>query len=88
MTLYGWIISARGDSARLRLADSVTAVHHGAELLPLGFGGPLIVILGALPPACWAAKARTTTSLPSGKKGRLRTCASGFHYKEWLGPVG
>ncbi|MFD5429506.1 hypothetical protein [Streptomyces sp. NPDC127084] len=49
----------------LRLPDSVIAVYHGAELLPLALGGLLTATLGALPPAGWAARARTATALRS-----------------------
>ncbi|MGW7362240.1 ABC transporter permease [Streptomyces sp. NPDC054841] len=63
VALHGWVIPAMGDSAGLRLPDSVIAVHHGAELLPLALGGLLIATLGALLPAGWAARARTATAL-------------------------
>ncbi|MCX4392636.1 hypothetical protein OG887_33805 [Streptomyces sp. NBC_00053] len=52
-----------GDSVGLRLPDSVIAVYHAAELLPLALGGLLIATLGALLPAGWAAGARTATAL-------------------------
>ncbi|MFE2294932.1 ABC transporter permease [Streptomyces sp. NPDC059452] len=63
VALHGWVVPAMGDSVGLRLPDSVIAVHHGAVLLPLSLGGLLIATLGALPPACWAAGARTSTAL-------------------------
>ncbi|MFP3989915.1 FtsX-like permease family protein [Streptomyces sp. E11-3] len=63
VTLHGWVFPAMGDSAGLRLPDSVIAVYHGAELLPLALGGLLIAALGALLPAGWAARARTATAL-------------------------
>ncbi|WP_329204166.1 FtsX-like permease family protein [Streptomyces sp. NBC_00683] len=63
VTLHGWVLPAMGDSAGLRLPDSVIAVYHGAELLPLALGGLLIATLGALLPAGWAAKSRTATAL-------------------------
>ncbi|MFE9742734.1 ABC transporter permease [Streptomyces sp. NPDC006477] len=63
VTLHGWVFPAMGDSAGLRLPDSVIAVYHAAELLPLAFGGLLIAAVGALPPAGWAARARTATAL-------------------------
>ncbi|MGR3933755.1 hypothetical protein LCH29_12455 [Streptomyces sp. BRA346] len=52
-----------GDSVGLRFPDSVIAVYHAAELLPLALGGLLIATLGALLPAGWAARARTATAL-------------------------
>ncbi|MFD9540778.1 ABC transporter permease [Streptomyces sp. NPDC060022] len=63
VTLHGWVLPAMGDSAGLRLPDSVIAVYHGAELLPLALGGLLIAALGALLPAGWAARSRTATAL-------------------------
>jgi putative ABC transport system permease protein len=63
VTLHGWVLPAMGDSAGLRLPDSVIAVYHAAELLPLALGGLLIATLGALLPAGWAARARTATAL-------------------------
>ncbi|MEV5969305.1 FtsX-like permease family protein [Streptomyces sp. NPDC051921] len=63
VVLHGWVIPAMGDSVGLRLPGSVIAIYHGAELLPLALGGPLIATLGALLPAGWAARARTATAL-------------------------
>ncbi|MFF2898198.1 ABC transporter permease [Streptomyces sp. NPDC057966] len=63
VTLHGLVLPAMGDSVGLRLPDSVIAVYHAAELLPLALGGLLIAVLGALLPAGWAAGARTATAL-------------------------
>ncbi|MFF3327958.1 ABC transporter permease [Streptomyces sp. NPDC002888] len=63
VALHGWVMPAMGDSVGLRLPDSVIAVYHGAELLPLALGGLLIATLGAFLPAGWAARARTATAL-------------------------
>ncbi|WP_069883667.1 ABC transporter permease [Streptomyces luteocolor] len=63
VALHGRVLPAMGDSVGLRLPDSVIAVYHGAELLPLALGGLLIATLGALLPAGWAARARTATAL-------------------------
>ncbi|MEU9201122.1 FtsX-like permease family protein [Streptomyces sp. NPDC048332] len=63
VALHGWILPAMGDSVGLRLPDSVLAVYHGAQLLPLALGGLLIAALGALLPAGWAARSRTATAL-------------------------
>ncbi|MES4905719.1 MULTISPECIES: FtsX-like permease family protein [unclassified Streptomyces] len=63
VALHGWVIPAMGDSVGLRLPDTVLAVYHAAELLPLALGGLLIATLGALLPAGWAARARTATAL-------------------------
>ncbi|MER5257161.1 FtsX-like permease family protein [Streptomyces sp. NPDC002855] len=63
VALHGWVLPAMGDSVGLRLPDSVIAVYHGAQLLPLTLGGLLIATLGALLPAGWAARTRTATAL-------------------------
>lgn len=63
VALHGWVLPAMGDSVGLRLPDSVIAVYHGAQLVPLELGGLLIAILGALLPAGWAAGSRTVTAL-------------------------
>nr|WP_238442064.1 ABC transporter permease [Streptomyces pratensis] len=63
VALHGWVFPAMGDSVGLRLPDSVIDVHHGAQLLPLAFGGLLIAVPGALLPAGWAARTRTATAL-------------------------
>ncbi|MFI2618664.1 hypothetical protein [Streptomyces sp. NPDC018584] len=63
VALHGWVLPAMGDSVGLRFPGSVLAVHHGAQLLPLAFGGLVIATLGALLPAGWAARARTATAL-------------------------
>lgn len=63
VALHGWVLPAMGDSVGLRLPDSVIAVYHAAELLPLALGGLLIAVLGALLPAGWAARSRTAASL-------------------------
>lgn len=63
VALHGWVLPAMGDSVGLRLPDSVIAIYHGTELLPLTLGGLLIAALGALLPAGWAARTRTATAL-------------------------
>ncbi|MFG3254877.1 ABC transporter permease [Streptomyces sp. NPDC048172] len=63
VALHGWVLPAMGESVGLRFPDSVIAVYHAAELLPLALGGLLIAVLGALLPAGWAARARTATAL-------------------------
>ncbi|MFI6894078.1 ABC transporter permease [Streptomyces sp. NPDC050256] len=63
VALHGRVLPAMGDSVGVRLPDSVIAVYHGAQLLPLALGGLLIATLGALLPAGWAARSRTVTAL-------------------------
>ncbi|MFF2642443.1 FtsX-like permease family protein [Streptomyces niveus] len=63
VALHAMVMPAMGHSAGLKLPDSVIAVHGTPELLALGLGGVLIAVLGALPPAGWAARTRTVTAL-------------------------
>ncbi|MGX5391541.1 ABC transporter permease [Streptomyces anulatus] len=63
VALHGWVVPAMGDSVELRFPDSVIAVYGAAALLLPALGGLLIAVLGALLPAGWAARARTTTAL-------------------------
>ncbi|WP_206305913.1 FtsX-like permease family protein [Streptomyces sp. RFCAC02] len=63
VALHGRVLPAMGDTAGLRLPDSVLAVYHATELVPLALGGLLIATLGALLPAGWAARTRTATAL-------------------------
>ncbi|EST33279.1 ABC transporter permease, partial [Streptomyces niveus] len=63
VALHAMVMPAMGHSAGLRLPDSVIAVHGTSELLALGLGGVLIAVLGAPPPAGWAARTRTVTAL-------------------------
>ncbi|MEV5657120.1 ABC transporter permease [Streptomyces sp. NPDC052291] len=63
VALHRRVLPAMGESVGLRLPESVLAVYPSAELFPLVLGGLVIATLGALPPAGWAARARTATSL-------------------------
>ncbi|MFG2923396.1 ABC transporter permease [Streptomyces sp. NPDC048305] len=63
MALHGWVLPTMGDSAGLRLPDTVIAVYQVPELVLLGLGGLVIAVLGALPPARWAARMRTAAAL-------------------------
>ncbi|MGW6719918.1 ABC transporter permease [Streptomyces sp. NPDC054995] len=63
VALHGWVIPAMGEGVGLRFPDSVVAVHRAAALFPLGLGGLLIAVVGALLPAVRAAGARTATAL-------------------------
>ncbi|MER5734860.1 FtsX-like permease family protein [Streptomyces sp. NPDC002262] len=63
MLLHGWVVPTMGDGAGLRFPGSVLAVYDAAEVVPLALGGLVIAVLGALPPAGWAAGARTATAL-------------------------
>ncbi|WP_307847916.1 ABC transporter permease [Streptomyces durocortorensis] len=51
VALHGWVIPAMGEGVGLRFPDSVVAVHRAAALFPLGLGGLLIAVVGALLPA-------------------------------------
>ncbi|GAV41724.1 ABC transporter permease [Streptomyces acidiscabies] len=63
VALHGWVMPAMGDSAGLRLPDTVIAVYQAPELALLGLGGLAIAILGALLPARWAARMPTAAAL-------------------------
>lgn len=63
VALHGWVMPAMGDSAGLRLPDTVIAVYQAPELVLLGVGGLVIAVLGALLPARWAARMRTAAAL-------------------------
>ncbi|MFE5791106.1 FtsX-like permease family protein [Streptomyces sp. NPDC056503] len=63
VTLHGRVLPAMGESVGLRLPGSVVAVYGAAEVVPLVLGGLVIAVLGALPPAGWAARARTATAV-------------------------
>ncbi|MFC8194277.1 ABC transporter permease [Streptomyces sp. NPDC057298] len=63
VALHGWVLPAMGDSVGLRLPESVIAVYHWPEVLPLALGGLFIAALGALLPAGWAARSRTAVAL-------------------------
>ncbi|MET8982732.1 FtsX-like permease family protein [Streptomyces sp. NPDC004539] len=63
VALHHWIVPAMGHSAGLNLPDSVVAVYHAPQLALLVLGGPLIAVLGALPPATRTARTHTATAL-------------------------
>lgn len=63
VALHGKVMPAMGDSAGLRLPDSVIAVYQAPELALLCLGGLAIAVLGALLPARWAARMPTASAL-------------------------
>ncbi|MEU4445300.1 FtsX-like permease family protein [Actinosynnema sp. NPDC050801] len=63
VALHQWVLPAMGESAGIGLPASAFAVHEPLRLVALGVGGLLIAIVGALPPATWAARTSTATAL-------------------------
>ncbi|MEU4765174.1 ABC transporter permease [Actinosynnema sp. NPDC023794] len=63
VALHRAVLPVMGESAGIGLPVSALAVHDPLSLLLLGIGGALIAIVGALPPATWAAKTSTATAL-------------------------
>ncbi|MEU9150450.1 FtsX-like permease family protein [Streptomyces sp. NPDC048417] len=63
LAVHRTVMPAMGDSAGLRLPEVVLDVYRAPELLLLALGGTAIAVLGALLPAGWAARVRTTTAL-------------------------
>jgi putative ABC transport system permease protein len=57
------IVTSMGRSAGFTLPDSVIDIYHPTELVLFGLAGLVIAVLGALLPAGWAARTRTTTAL-------------------------
>jgi putative ABC transport system permease protein len=50
-------------SVGLRLPASFLDVYGAPELIVLALAGLVIAVIGAVPPATWAAKIRTATAL-------------------------
>jgi len=56
-------LTPTGNAIGRHLPLSVTHTYTAGLLIPLLAGGIVIVLLGALPPASWAARSRTATAL-------------------------
>ncbi len=63
LALHREILPAMAGSVGLRLPASFLDVYGTPELVVLALAGVVIAMLGALPPAIWAAKIRTATAL-------------------------
>ncbi|MEU1160704.1 FtsX-like permease family protein [Streptomyces sp. NPDC005921] len=61
--LHGFVLPVMGHAAGTNLPPSVLDVYDAPRLVLLGLAGVAIAVLGALLPAGWAARARTTTAL-------------------------
>jgi hypothetical protein len=57
------VVPAMGDAAGIRLPQVAFDVYVAPTVVLLGLGGLVIALAGALPPAAWAARIRTTTAL-------------------------
>ncbi|MFJ2291770.1 FtsX-like permease family protein [Streptomyces sp. NPDC087894] len=60
--LHHVVMPLMGRAVGTSLPSPVLDVYEPVQLL-LGLGGVVIAVLGALLPACWAARARTATAL-------------------------
>ncbi|MGW0436362.1 ABC transporter permease [Micromonospora sp. NPDC003197] len=63
MIVHRMVVPAMGDAAGLRLPQVALDVYPALVVALLGLGGLVIALAGALPPATWAARIRTTTAL-------------------------
>ncbi|GAB2942105.1 ABC transporter permease [Micromonospora polyrhachis] len=63
MIMHRAVVPAMGDAAGLRLPQIALDVYAAPTVALLGLGGLVIALAGALPPAAWAARIRTTTAL-------------------------
>ncbi|MEV1119400.1 FtsX-like permease family protein [Actinosynnema sp. NPDC049800] len=63
VALHRAVLPAMGESAGIGLPASVFPVHDPLTLLLLAIGGSLIAVVGAVPPATWAAKTSTARAL-------------------------
>lgn len=63
VALHGQIVPAMAGSVGLHLPASFMNVYNTPRLFALAFAGVLIVTIGAIAPATWAARIHTATAL-------------------------
>jgi len=63
LIVHRTVVPAMGDAAGLRLPQVAFDVYPAPTVALLALGGLVIALAGALPPAAWAARIRTTTAL-------------------------
>ncbi|MGH3122617.1 MAG: ABC transporter permease, partial [Streptosporangiaceae bacterium] len=63
MALHHVVLPVMASSANLGLPASYLSVYRGQELVVLALAGVAIAVVGALLPACWAARIRTASAL-------------------------
>ncbi|MEV0643750.1 FtsX-like permease family protein [Phytomonospora sp. NPDC050363] len=63
MALHNAVVPAMGDSTGIRLPQAALEVFTPSAVAALGLGGLAIALAGAMLPALWAARTRTTTAL-------------------------
>ena len=61
--LHSVTVQAMGNAASTGIPASFVHVYRPAEVALLGLAGLAIAVAGALPPATWAARARTAAAL-------------------------
>lgn len=63
VAVHHWIVPAMARAAGTGVPEADLAVFEPGVVLPLVLGGLVMALLGALPPATWAARTRTVTAL-------------------------
>ncbi|AUY52387.1 ABC transporter permease [Streptomyces sp. CB01881] len=63
VALHHWIVPAMARAAGTGVPEADLAVFEPRVVLPLILGGLVMALLGALPPATWAARTRTVAAL-------------------------
>jgi putative ABC transport system permease protein len=63
VALHRYVLPIMGDAAQTAVPASFLDVYGSWELILLALAGLAIAVLGALPPASWAAKTRTAFAL-------------------------
>jgi putative ABC transport system permease protein len=63
IALHDYVVPAMGTAAGTRMPHADIAVYQPAVLVPLLLGGLVIAVVGALPPAGWAARTSTAGAL-------------------------
>ncbi len=63
IALHDFVLPIMGHAAGTNLPHTYLAVYDAAESVPLGLGGLVIAVLGAMLPAGWAARTRTAAAL-------------------------
>jgi putative ABC transport system permease protein len=63
VALHRYVLPIMGNAAQTGIPAAFLNVYHPAELVLLALAGLAIAVIGALPPAGWAAETRTASAL-------------------------
>jgi putative ABC transport system permease protein len=63
IAVHGFVLPAMFRAVGSHLPPALLAVYHPAELVAFALAGALLAVVGALLPAGWAARTRTSTAL-------------------------